>query len=169
VEESRQEPDVFISELNTSLSSVEETMAHHLPPLKTRFLFDRLAPLIARLLIKGLASIKGINKNGVFKMFRNVFALQQNLTNIIVRKEQHFDRVRKYYDLLNLSEEELQAHLSDIISQPTTGVGGPMSKSPSSSLFSADEYRVIVEVQKFNKRLSPAVAASIEQKLKMIV
>jgi hypothetical protein len=161
---------VFISELNTSLSSVEETMAHHLPPIKTRFLFDRLAALIARLLIKGLASIKGINKNGVFKMFRNVFALQQNLTNIIVRKEQHFDRVRKYYDLLNLTEEELQSHLSDTISQPTSQTGGYGMQQPlKSSLFSADEYRVVVEVQKFNKRISPAVAASIEQKLKMIV
>lgn len=181
VEETRQEPDVFISELNTSLSSVEETMAHHLPPLKTRFLFDRLAPLIARLLIKGLVSIKGINKNGVFKMFRNVFALQQNLTNIVVRKEQHFDRVRKYYDLLNLTEEELQSHISEVVSQPSSssssssagvglgglsGIGGPVVKS---SVFSADEYRVIVEVQKFNKRLAPTVAASIEQKLKMIV
>lgn len=150
-------------------------MAHHLPPLKTRFLFDRLAPLIARLLIKGLGSIKGINKNGVFKMFRNVFALQQNLTNIIVRKEQHFDRVRKYYDLLNLTEEELQSHLSEIISPANSNSNvlgftiGNVTPTFKSSLFSADEYRVILDVQKFNKRISAAVAASIEQKLKMIV
>lgn len=100
-------------------------------------------------------------------MFRNVFALQQNLTNIIVRKEQHFDRVRKYYDLLNLTEEELQSHLSDTISQPTNGVG--YGKKALKSQFSADEYRIILEVQKFNKRISAAVATSIEQKLKMMV
>lgn len=178
VEETRQEPDVFISELNASLSSVEETMAHHLPPIKTRFLFDRLAALIARLLIKGLASIKGINKNGVFKMFRNVFALQQNLTNIIVRKEQHFDRVRKYYELLNLSEEELLASLGDMIAAATPAsafaripMHSPLHEPSSSNrapLFSADEYRTVVEVQKYNKRVSASVATAIEQKLKTL-
>lgn len=36
---------------------------------------------------------------------RNVFAVQQNLTNIVGSKEQYFDRARKYYELLNLAEE----------------------------------------------------------------
>lgn len=153
-------------------------MAHHLPPIKTRFLFDRLAALIARLLIKGLGSIKGINKNGVFKMFRNVFALQQNLTNIIVRKEQHFDRVRKYYDLLNLSEEELLAAISDTISSFSSspqahrfggGGGHTRTAQQQQQQFSAEDYRTVVEVQKYNKRISSAVATAIEQKLKMLV
>ncbi len=101
-------------------------------------------------------------------MFRNVFALQQNLTNIIVRKEQHFDRVRKYYELLNLTEEELQAYILDTISQSSNPVSGYANKAAKASLFSADEYKVIVEVQKHNKRLSPLIATSIEQKLKLL-
>lgn len=151
-------------------------MAHHLPPIKTRFLFDRLAALIARLLIKGLVSIKGINKNGVFKMFRNVFALQQNLTNIIVRKEQHFDRVRKYYELLNLTEDELLASLSDSLAaispaSPSFSRHGGIhhTNRTAQQQFSAEEYRTVLEVQKYNKRISVAVAAAIEQKLKMLV
>jgi len=39
--------------------------------------------------------MKGIEANGVKKMHRNVFALQQNLTNITQFKEVHFDRVRR--------------------------------------------------------------------------
>lgn len=60
---------------------------------------------MSNMLIKGLGKIKSINRNGVLKMCRNVFALQQNLTNIVQFKELHFDRVRKFYQLLNLSED----------------------------------------------------------------
>jgi hypothetical protein len=46
-----------------------------------------------------------MNSLGVKKMIRNVFAVQQSLTNIIAFRETHFDRVRRYYSLLNYSEE----------------------------------------------------------------
>jgi hypothetical protein len=39
-------------------------------------------------------------------MCRNVFALQQNLTNIIISTdEEPFEKARKYYELLNISQE----------------------------------------------------------------
>ena len=39
------------------------------------------------------------------KLIRNLFALQQSLTNIIVSQENYFDRVRKYYELFFLTED----------------------------------------------------------------
>ncbi len=77
-------------------------------------------------------------------MSRNVFALQQNLTNIIQFKEVHFDRVRKYYSWLNLSEEEL-----------VNSVAG--------SGFSKEEIEAILEVQQVGERTSTIVMRNMQQ------
>lgn len=75
-----------------------------------RYLLDGLTFLICSIMIKTIRKIsKGINKNGVLRICRNVFALQQNITNIVTTvtrsKEDYFDRVRRYFRLLLLSEE----------------------------------------------------------------
>eukprot|EP01117_Protostelium_nocturnum_P014416 TRINITY_DN5482_c5_g1_i1.p1 TRINITY_DN5482_c5_g1~~TRINITY_DN5482_c5_g1_i1.p1 ORF type:complete len:882 (+),score=250.34 TRINITY_DN5482_c5_g1_i1:1213-3858(+) len=111
------EADQHIVELNRDLSSIEETLEPHLPKIKLRYLFYSLPPLISTVLIKSLRKIKSINKNGVLKMCRNVFALQQNLTNIVQFKESYFNKVRKYYLLLNSTEEELVAQIKNSISE----------------------------------------------------
>lgn len=39
-------------------------------------------------------------------MSRNIFSIQQNITNIIDSREISFNRVRQYYSMLELTEKE---------------------------------------------------------------
>eukprot|EP01156_Anaeramoeba_ignava_P021536 Anaeramoba_ignava/c19236_g1_i2.p1 GENE.c19236_g1_i2~~c19236_g1_i2.p1 ORF type:complete len:664 (+),score=219.57 c19236_g1_i2:1073-3064(+) len=95
------EPDMFINELNKDLAFNEDIMTSFLPSNQKSYLFSGLARLISKTLVEGAREIKKINKNGIMRMVRNVFAIQQNLTNIVSSQEKHFEKVRHYYDLFN--------------------------------------------------------------------
>ena len=51
------------------------------------------------------AHIRRINPNGIKKMCRNIFSVQQQLTNITMTRELALDRARQYYELLYLTPE----------------------------------------------------------------
>lgn len=65
-------------------------------------------------------------------MNRNVFALQQAMASIGSAREEHFERVRRYYELLNASEEDILASISSTIAR--------------TELFSLKEYRRVLEL-----------------------
>src|SRR5690606_2336319 len=78
------------------------------------YLFHRISNLIANLLIEYLPIMKKFSKQGILKINRNIFALQQNITNIIVGKDLNWnDSVRRYYNLLNLTQKELFEQVSE--------------------------------------------------------
>ena len=91
--------------LNKCLNFIEEKVASQISPLKSRYLFDGVPHFISALLIKNVYRISKINTNGVKKMCRNIFALQQNLANITLSREPAFDYCRQYYCLLALPAE----------------------------------------------------------------
>jgi len=95
-------------------------LSMNMPTGKMHYLFSGLDSLISGAIIDSLTKIPEINKNGVLKMCRNVFALQQNLSSIMALKEVHFDRARKYYKLLTLPEEDLRAHITETRALPVT-------------------------------------------------
>lgn len=101
--------------MNNDLLVIHDALQPYLPKTKWRYLFEGLAHLQSRILVKSIKKIKSMNKRGVNKMNRNIFALQQNLTNIIQFKETHFDRVRKFYSLVNLKEEVKQQQKKDFV------------------------------------------------------
>jgi hypothetical protein len=47
-------------------------------------------------------------------MNRNIFSIQQNITNIIDARENSFNRVRQYYALLELTEKEFLNSISGL-------------------------------------------------------
>ena len=49
--------------------------------------------------------IRRMNENGVKKMCRNVFSLQQTLTSITLAREPALDYARAYFELLCLTPE----------------------------------------------------------------
>ena len=49
--------------------------------------------------------IRRMNENGVKKMCRNIFSLQQTLTNITLAREPALDYARQYFELLCLAPE----------------------------------------------------------------
>lgn len=126
-------PDSFCIQLNQSLSSSHQTLISYLPPAKLKYLFGKLPKLMSTILIQCLkTNIEEINRYGALKMVRNVFALQQNLSNITSFNEAPFDRVRVYYELINLTEEEIFQYISNHIKEPSN--------------FSIQDYRTVLEV-----------------------
>jgi len=152
-EEERTDPDNFIVDLNKDLSSNEEVMSMYLGSDKCHFLFGGIAKLIGKLLIARLGSIKQINDNGVGKLCKNVFTLQQNLSNIIVKREIYFDRVRQFYQSL-ASEDETLNYILEKFYVP---------------FFSLEEGKLILDFLTSTKRVSSNALQTIEAKYKTMM
>ncbi|RDD37262.1 Exocyst complex component 4 [Trichoplax sp. H2] len=101
------DPDPLVIGLNKDLARIEDTMSTCLHPNKLRYLFDGLGSLLSIFMISSASYIKKLNSNGIEKMCRNIFALQQNLNNITLSREIALDRCRQYYELLNLSTDDI--------------------------------------------------------------
>ncbi|KAG1676105.1 Exocyst complex component 4 [Nymphon striatum] len=102
-----QEPDPEVLKLNKDLCALDEAMSSSLQVRKCRYIFEGLGYLISDIIISGILYIKRINENGIKKMCRNVFAIQQNLTNITTSREIGLDRARQYFELMYSPLEEI--------------------------------------------------------------
>jgi len=78
-----------------------------------RYLFEGVGFLVSSILISNISEIKRINQNGIKKMCRNIFAIQQNLTNITMSREGDLDRARQYYELLYSNPEEILSSIDE--------------------------------------------------------
>ena len=64
-----------------------------------QYIFEGLGQLISTVLIRGGQDVRRINENGVKKMCRNIFSIQQTLCNITNQPEHALDHARQYYEL----------------------------------------------------------------------
>lgn len=107
------DPDKNVNDLNKSLSSFEEIATACMGNYKFRYLFEGVGFLVSSILISNVAEIKRINQNGIKKMCRNIFAIQQNLTNITMSREGDLDRARQYYELLYSNPDEILTSIEE--------------------------------------------------------
>jgi exocyst complex component 4 len=70
-----------------------------------QYIFEGLGHLIAKILISSVQYIDCIDEGGIQKMCRNIFALQQTLTNITMTREIALDHARHYFELFYLGPE----------------------------------------------------------------
>ncbi|KAL0486151.1 exocyst complex component [Acrasis kona] len=107
-EDTSTQPETFVNNFNVDLARIERSLCTYLPKEKKQYLFDGLGRLIADLLIDSVMHMthKKFNQKGIQKMNRNIFSIQQNITNIVDSREILFNRVRQYYNMLELSEKE---------------------------------------------------------------
>lgn len=103
----KMEPDENVTKLNKDLCSIEETMQQAVIPKKFKYIFEGLGHLVSTILINSSQFLKRINENGIKKMCRNIFAVQQCLTNITANRESDLDHARQYYELLYQSTDEI--------------------------------------------------------------
>lgn len=107
--------------LNINLSSLENALQPYLSSEKMALAFDGIDALLANILICNLKQMNGckFTKGGVHQMLLNVGALHQGLTGILYsypsigRTGYHFEHAKRYYQLLNLSETQLEVFLLD--------------------------------------------------------
>uniref|UniRef100_A0A4W5LAB1 Exocyst complex component Sec8 n=1 Tax=Hucho hucho TaxID=62062 RepID=A0A4W5LAB1_9TELE len=83
--------DPLVVKLNKDISAIEEVMGAALQQHKFQYIFEGLGHLISCILINGAQYFKRISESGIKKMCRNIFVLQQNLTNITMSREADLD------------------------------------------------------------------------------
>nr|DAD32831.1 TPA_asm: hypothetical protein HUJ06_011682 [Nelumbo nucifera] len=112
-----EEPDEFIISLTAQITRRDEEMAPFVAEVKRNYIFGGICSVAANVSIKALADMKSINLFGVQQICRNSIALEQALAAIpsidSEAVQQRFDRVRTYYELLNLPFEALLASITD--------------------------------------------------------
>ncbi|NXI41382.1 EXOC4 protein, partial [Galbula dea] len=99
--------DPLVVRLNKDISAIEEAMSASLQQHKFQYIFEGLGHLISCILITGAHYFKRISESGIKKMCRNIFILQQNLTNITMSREADLDFARQYYEMLYNTADEL--------------------------------------------------------------
>ncbi|KAG7992874.1 hypothetical protein I3843_02G149600 [Carya illinoinensis] len=110
-----EEPDDFIISLTSQIMRRDEAMAPFLECPKRNYIFGGICSIAANASIKALADMRSINLFGVQQICRNSIALEQALAAIpSINSEavqQRLDRVRTYYELLNMPFEALLAFI----------------------------------------------------------
>uniref|UniRef100_A0A8C6UK93 Exocyst complex component Sec8 n=1 Tax=Neogobius melanostomus TaxID=47308 RepID=A0A8C6UK93_9GOBI len=99
--------DPLVVKLNKDISAIDEAMGAALQQHKFQYIFEGLGHLISCILINGAQYFKRISESGIKKMCRNIFVLQQNLTNITMSREADLDCARQYYEMLYNTADEL--------------------------------------------------------------
>uniref|UniRef100_A0A182K880 Exocyst complex component Sec8 n=1 Tax=Anopheles christyi TaxID=43041 RepID=A0A182K880_9DIPT len=143
------EPDAKVLKLTKVLSDMDEALSSTLHPRKTKYVFEGLAHLAARILIMAANSMEYIDHSGVQRMCRNAQALQQTLSSITASREVALDYARSFYDMFYLDPEEI---LTSIVEK--------------GAQFTEMQYLNALQLIFRNRGiLDPAVVGSYQQKL----
>ncbi|CAF3843763.1 unnamed protein product [Rotaria magnacalcarata] len=94
------DPDENIMTLNRDLTRLQETLHSALNEKKFSFLFQGLGFVLATILIRSAPRFIRISETGVTKMCRNIFAIEQTLTQIRTVGDAELMRAHRYYELL---------------------------------------------------------------------
>lgn len=105
--------------LNINLSAIENALRPYLSSDKMAMVFDGVAALLTSILIANLQQMNGttFSKGGVQQMLLNIGALHQGLTGTLYsypavgRAGDQFEHAKRYFQLLNLSETQLEVFL----------------------------------------------------------
>ncbi|XP_057426199.1 exocyst complex component SEC8 [Lotus japonicus] len=137
-----EEPDDFIISLTSQITRRDEEMAPFISNSKRNYIYGGICGVAANASIKALADMKSINLFGVQQICRNSIALEQALAAIpsidSEAVQQRLDRVRTYYELLNMPFEALVAFITEHV-----------------HLFTAIEYANLLNVQVPGREIPP--------------
>ncbi|GFZ11226.1 subunit of exocyst complex 8 [Actinidia rufa] len=137
-----EEPDDFIISLTSQITRRDEEMSPFVEGVKRNYIFGGICSVAANASIKALADMKSINLFGVQQICRNSIALEQALAAISSidseAVQMRLDRVRTYYELLNMPFEALLAFIME-----------------HEHLFTAAEYGSLLKVQVPGREIPP--------------
>ncbi|KAK2439505.1 exocyst complex component SEC8 [Trifolium repens] len=149
-----EEPDDFVISLTGQITRRDEEMAPFISNAKRNYIFGGICGVAANASIKALADMKSINLFGVQQICRNSIALEQALAAIpSINSEvvqQRLDRVRTYYELLNMPFEALLAFITEHV-----------------HLFTAKEYANLLNVLVPGREIPPDSHARVSEILSL--
>lgn len=129
-----EEPDDFIISLTAQITRRDEAIAPFVSGIKQNYIFGGICGVAANASIKALADMKSINLFGVQQICRNSIALEQALAAIPSIDSEavqlRLDRVRTYFELLNMPFEALLAFITE-----------------HENLFTPEEYANLLKIQ----------------------
>jgi exocyst complex component 4 len=99
------EPDSKVLRLTKILSDMDEALSATLHPRKTKYVFEGLAHLAARILIMASLYMESIDTAGIQRMCRNANAMQQTLSSITASREVSLDQARTFYEMFYLTPD----------------------------------------------------------------
>ncbi|KAF6216684.1 hypothetical protein GE061_001030 [Apolygus lucorum] len=102
-----QDPDPRVLELSRVLISIDEALNSSLQTRKIKYIFEGLGYLISKILMSTIKQMNQVDDVLIHKMCRNIFTLQQTLTNITMARDLSLDHARNYFQLFFLSPEEI--------------------------------------------------------------
>ncbi|XP_009588083.1 exocyst complex component SEC8 [Nicotiana tomentosiformis] len=112
-----EEPDDYIISLTSLITRRDEEMAPFIAGSRRNYIFSGICSVASNASIKALADLKSINLFGVQQICRNSIALEQALAAIPSidgeAVQLRLDRVRTYYELLNMPFEALLAFIAE--------------------------------------------------------
>ncbi|XP_031105855.1 exocyst complex component SEC8 [Ipomoea triloba] len=112
-----EEPDDYVISLTSLITRRDEEMSPFITGSKRSYIFGGICSVAANASIKALTEIKSINLFGVQQICRNSIALEQALAAIPSIDSEavqlRLDRVRTYYELLNMPFEAILAFISE--------------------------------------------------------
>jgi len=168
------EHDFQITKLTKWLSAADESLKISLQPPKYRYCFEGLGHQVATIVIGGAKHIKRISSSGVKKMCRNIFTLQQCLTNITMSRESHLDAARQFYEMLYLMPDDLQVQVVEqgvryseedyVEALGLVQRSKPGSGSEALQLSRAQRLRAIVREQTYKKEYAEQMLQESETK-----
>ncbi|CAE5966762.1 unnamed protein product [Arabidopsis arenosa] len=116
-DEDAEEPDDFVISLTSQITRREEGMAPFISGEKRNYVFGGICGIAANASIKALADMRSINLFGVQQICRNTIAVEQAMAAIPYidgeTVQQNLDRVRTYFELLNMPFEALLAFIAE--------------------------------------------------------
>ncbi|GAV67313.1 LOW QUALITY PROTEIN: Sec8_exocyst domain-containing protein [Cephalotus follicularis] len=149
-----EEPDDFIISLTAQITRRDEEIAPFVAGVRRNYIFGGICGIAANASIKALADMKSINLFGVQLICRNSIALEQALAAIpsidSESVQQRLDRVRTYYELLNMPFEANQGSLFYSCLQALLAF-----IAEHEYLFTATEYMNLLKVQVRGREIPP--------------
>lgn len=135
------EAEKFVVDLNKDLCVAEERLrvAFSRPRAALDVIFGTQACLLTTILIRSASSLQNklINRQGLSRILRNIFALQQNLCNIVSGAS--LERARQYWEMLKESD--------GMVTVRDDAGTSPQHVPSLSGLFSTDELQVMRQLQ----------------------
>ncbi|MFH4976181.1 hypothetical protein AB6A40_002890 [Gnathostoma spinigerum] len=103
------ELDSEVIDFGRDLTQFHQLLGSHLPAHKMKYLFDGLGHLCASIFIHSSQHMPKLTDSGKKRVCRNVFAIQQRLSQLTGRRESELDRARSFFELLNHDPDQLLA------------------------------------------------------------
>ncbi|ETN86530.1 Sec8 exocyst complex component specific domain protein [Necator americanus] len=114
-----EELDPEVVELGRDLQSFHQLLSSILSQPKLRYIFDGLGHLCAAIFIHSSQHMPRLSEAGKKRVCRNIWGVQQRLSQITSRREAELDRARAFFELLAHEPDRLLAQLPDRRSQFT--------------------------------------------------